>query len=197
PQGVEQSKGRAMKPSTLWVAPSLLALFLLMLSGPVPAVSAQESLRYPVGVLGQFTSQGMLVQSVQNGSAAARAGLQRGDLIVKIDGSTITSQGDFVQVINSSGGSVVLSVRKASTGRLTRVDLNLAVGGLDAVRPGVGVKAPYLLGVMGQYRPEGMLIKTVGAGTPASRVSLQPGDLIVRINNESIRNQRDLFTVLY
>src|SRR5207253_4310373 len=107
---------------------SLLARLTLGLSGAVPTARAHE-LRYPVGILGKFTPQGMLVQVVQNGSEAARAGLQRGDLIVKIDGSTITNQADFVQVINSSGGSVVLSVRKASTNRLARVELNLAVGG--------------------------------------------------------------------
>ncbi|MBI1914468.1 MAG: PDZ domain-containing protein [Planctomycetes bacterium] len=181
-----------MKQSNPRVGMGLLAVLALGLLGAVPSARAQD-LRYPVGVLGKFTPQGMLVQVVQNGSEAARAGLQRGDLIVKIDGATITSQADFVQVINSSGGSVVLSVRKALTGKLTRVELNLALG----VRPGVGVKAPYLLGVMGQYRLEGMLIQTVGAGTPASRIGLQPDDVIVRINNEAIRTQRQLFTVLY
>lgn len=181
-----------MKPSNPRVGMGLLAVLALGLSVDVPSARAQE-LRYPVGVLGRFTAQGLLVQVVQDGSEAARVGLQRGDLIVKVDGATITNQADFVQVINSSGGSVVLSVRKASTGRLARVELNLAVG----LRPAVGAKAPYQLGVMGQYRRDGMLIQTVGAGTPASRVGLQPDDVIVRINNEVIRTQRQLFTVLY
>lgn len=181
-----------MMPSNLRVGTSFLAVLALGLLGNVPAARAQESLRYPIGVLGQFTPQGMLVQVVQPGTEAARAGLQKGDLITKVDGTTITNQADFVQVINSSGGSVVLTVRKASTNRLTRVELRLDGG----VRPG-GIKAPYLLGVTGLYRPEGMLIKTVAVGTPASRAGLQENDLIVRINNEVIRNQRDLFTVLY
>src|SRR5215470_12791225 len=180
-----------MKQSNPRVGTGLLAVLALGLSGAVPSARAQE-LRYPVGILGKFTTEGMIVQVVQNGSEAARAGLQRGDLIVKIDGSTITNQADFVQVINSSGGSVVLSVRKAGTGRLTRVELNLAIG----TRPGVGAKGPYLLGVMGQYRLEGMLIQSVGACTPASLVGLQPGDVIVRINNQPIRSQRELFSVL-
>jgi len=169
-----------------------LVVLALGLLGAVPAARAQEAPRYSIGLLGQFTPQGMLVQVVQPGSEAARAGLQKGDLITKVDGTTITNQTDFVQVINSSGGSVVLSVRKASTGKMARVELNLNGG----ARPG-GVKAPYLLGVAGQYRPEGMLIRTVGAGTPASRAGLAEDDLILRINNEVIRNQRDLFTVLY
>src|SRR5437868_6299822 len=81
-------------PHHPWVALSLFALLALGLAIPVPAAWAQESPRYQVGVLGQYTSQGMLVQAVQSGFPAARAGLQRGDLIVKIDGSTITSQSD-------------------------------------------------------------------------------------------------------
>src|SRR5436305_701813 len=166
-----------MKQSKPGVGMGLLAMLALGLSGAVPSARAQD-LRYPVGILGNFTAQGLLVQIVQNGSEAARAGLQRGDLIVKIDGATITNQADFNQVINSSGGSVVLSVRKAATAKLARVELNLAGGG----RAAVGIKAPYFLGVMGKYRLEGMLIETVGVGTPASRTGLQPGDVIVRIN---------------
>src|SRR5262245_58632118 len=156
-----------MTPSNLRVGTGFLAVLVLGLLGAVPAARAQEVLRYPIGLLGQFTPQGMLVQVVQPNSEAARAGLQKGDLITKVDGTTITNQADFVQVINSSGGSVVLTVRKATTNRTVRVELSLNAG----ARPG-GVKAPYLLGVAGQYRPEGMLIKTVGAGTPASRVGL-------------------------
>jgi S1-C subfamily serine protease len=181
-----------MKQSNPRLGLGLLAVLALGLSGAVSSARAQDP-RFPLGVFGKFTPQGLLVQVVQNGSEAARAGLQRGDLIVKIDGALITNQLDFNQVINSAGGSVVLSVRKASTGGLARVELNLA----GAARPGAGLKAPYLLGVMGQYRLEGMLIQTVGAGTPASRTGLQPGDLIVRINKLPIRTQRELFTVLY
>lgn len=155
----------------------------------VPPVRAQD-LRYPFPVRGQFSSQGMLVQVVGVGSEPDRAGLQRGDLIAKVDNETITNQLDMVRVINTSGGSVVLTVRKLG-GRTVRLNLNLR----GAVARG-GVPAPYLLGVAGLFRPEGMLIKVVGACTPAARAGLQPNDFILRINGQLIRTQGDLFTIL-
>src|SRR5689334_7921587 len=64
--------------------------------------------RYSLGILGKYTPDGMLVQSVTPGSPMDRAGVQRGDLILKIDGQLIQNQDDLVAVINSSGGSVLL-----------------------------------------------------------------------------------------
>jgi S1-C subfamily serine protease len=154
------------------------------------APARAQDLRYPFPVRGQFTPQGMLVQLVGVGSEPERAGLQRGDLITKIDNETITNQGDMIRTINTSGGSVVLTVRKP-TGRMMRLNLNLK----GAVVKG-GVAGPYMLGVAGLYRADGMLIKVVAACSPASRAGLQPNDLILRINGELIRNQRDLFTIL-
>lgn len=165
---------------------SLAALTLLA----APAAHAQD-LRYPVNIRGQFTTSGMLVQTVAPGSPEAVAGLLRGDLIMKIDGQAITNQADLITIINSSGGSVTLTVRRArgQTGQI-KVDLT---GG---VRKGGGPAAPYMLGVTGLYRPAGMLIQTVGQCTPAAQAGVQVGDLIVRINGQVVRNQRDLFTLL-
>src|SRR5207245_8039216 len=58
---------RAMKQSNPRVGLGLLALLALGLSGAVPSARAQDP-RYPIGVLGKFTAQGLLVQVVQTGS---------------------------------------------------------------------------------------------------------------------------------
>src|SRR5262249_56941218 len=94
---------------------ALLAGLALLLA--VAPARAQE-LRYPLGLRGQFTSQGMVVQVVQAGSPAAVAGIQRGDLITKVDSTIVTNQADLVSVINSSGGSVVFTVPHGTHGPL-------------------------------------------------------------------------------
>ena len=60
---------------------------------------------------------GALVQEVVDGSAAADAGLQVGDLIVAIDGRAIRSSGDLrAEIISTSPGtSVELSVLRSGT----------------------------------------------------------------------------------
>ena len=178
-----------MRPSARRGGAGILALAALGVFA-AGVVRAQD-LAYPISIRGQFTTAGMLVQSVPPGSPEAAAGLQRNDLILKVDGQAITNQADLVTIINSSGGSVTLTVRRA-TGQVGRIKLDLTGGG----RRGGGPAAPYLLGVTGLYRPAGMLIQTVIPFTPAARIGLKPGDLIVRINGQAIRNQRDLFTVL-
>jgi len=154
------------------------------------AAGAQE-LRYPVGMLGKFTPDGMLIQKVISGKPADKAGIESGDLILKVDGRLILSQEEFNSVINSSGGQVVFVVKKGNNGRTVRVGLDLSGTSKQ------GPPAPYFLGVTGKFTPDGMLIATTVPATPAAKVGLDKGDLIVRINNLPILNQNDFFTVLY
>lgn len=153
------------------------------------AEAQSPGLRYSVGLFGRFTADGMLVQRVVPDSPAERAGMLPGDLIFKVDGHLITSQEEFAAVINSSGGAVVLIVRKSGNGRIVRVGLDL-LGGRG------GPPAPYALGVTGTFVAEGLRIQSVAPGTAAARIGLEKGDTIGRINNTPINNQADFFGAL-
>jgi len=169
------------------------AIALAALAGVVGAgsLAAAQELKYPVGMLGKYTNDGMLVQKVLPGKPADKGGLQSGDLILKVDGQLITTQEEFVAVINSSGGQVVLVVKKGGKGGIVRVGLDLA--GTSKAGP----PAPYFLGVIGSFTRDGMLIGTAIPGTPAAKAGLEKGDLLFRINNLAIATQADFFTVLY
>jgi S1-C subfamily serine protease len=154
-----------------------------------PAVA--QDVKYPVGMLGKYTADGMLIQKVISGTPADKGGLANGDLILKVDGRLITNQDDFVSVINSSGGQVILVVKKGGNGRICRVGLDLA--GTNKWGP----PAPYFLGVIGTFTRDGVVIGKVVPGTPAARVGLDKGDLIGSINNLPVVTQADFFTILY
>jgi S1-C subfamily serine protease len=142
-------------------------------------------------MLGKFTPDGMLIQKVITGKPADKAGIQSGDLILKVDGRLILTQDDFNNVINSSGGQVVMVVKKGSNGRTVRVGLDLA--GTSKLGP----PAPYFLGVTGKFTPDGLLVASALPGTPAARAGLDKGDLIFRINGLPVVAQADFFTILY
>src|SRR5262249_13336613 len=109
--------------------------------------AAAQELKYRVGMLGNFTPDGLLIQKVIDGTPAEQAGLQRGDLILKVDGRLITSQADFTSVINTSGRQVVLVIKKGTSGRLGRV-------GLDLVGPStMGAPAPRPCGASSASSP--------------------------------------------
>ncbi len=63
---------------------------------------------------------GALVQAVQSGSPAAKAGLRTGDLVVAIDGSSISGVNDLIDAISSHqpGDRIKLTVQRGSQ-RLT------------------------------------------------------------------------------
>jgi S1-C subfamily serine protease len=135
---------------------------------------------YLLGVLGAFTPQGMRVNVVVPGTPAERAGLKPGDTILMMNGRQIGNQNDFFAVLNSSGGSVALQVRRAN-GQGERLQADLA---------------QHTLGVVGEFTRDGLRVEVVAPGTPAERFGLQRGDLIVRVDNQQVRSMAELNSVL-
>jgi S1-C subfamily serine protease len=178
-----------MRSGKWWRAAITLAALVGVLGAGSRA--AAQDLKYPVGMLGKYTPDGMLVQKVLPDKPADKAGLQSGDLILKVDGRLITSQDDFVNTINTSGGQVVMVVKKGSNGRICRVGLDMA--GTSKLGP----PAPYFLGVVGKFTRDGLLVGNAVPGTPAARAGLDKGDLIARINGQPVVTQADFFAVLY
>jgi len=136
---------------------------------------------YELGALGDFTPQGMRIRIVAPGTAAERVGLQPGDLLVQIDGRPIRTQNDFRAALKTSAGTVVLGVRKAPTGVPVRIPVEL-------------INNP--LGAWCEPATEGLRIVSIPLGTPAEQLGLERGDIIVKVDNQRIRTNRDLTTAL-
>jgi S1-C subfamily serine protease len=168
-----------------------MASLALLLAASEDAPGQGPVLKYPVGMLGDFTRDGLLIRKVLPETPAQKAGLEAGDLVQKVDGRIITTQAEFVAVINSSGGSVVLQVKKGGAGRVVRIELDLAGTAKK------GPVAPYFLGVIGNFTREGLQITGVGPGTPAARIGLEKGDTIVRIDNVPMTSEAVFFRVVY
>jgi len=66
---------------------------------------------------------GLLVRGVVAGSPAGRAGLERGDLIVRAGGRPLASVDDLFDALDAAGGAVELGVVRGTEERDVRVDL--------------------------------------------------------------------------
>lgn len=143
---------------------------------------------------GLSKSEGALVNSVEEGSAAARAGLQQGDVILKFGGKPITGSSDLPLLVadvapgsqvqldiwrNRQHKSVTVTVGEGRA-KLAQGRKELAEGG----RLGLAVR-PLTPQEKDQARTVGGLV-VEEVGGPAARAGIRPGDVILAVNGQEV-----------
>ena len=143
---------------------------------------------------------GALITEIAAGSPAARAGLQPGDAIVKIDGVDVDApQGfEFRFATKDLGTQSELTIVRSGQTYETQVDVAAAPGaGETADIAGntrfagttVEVLTPALAQEMNlPFDTTGVVVSRVAAGSPADRMGLRAGDIIVAINGQRIND---------
>lgn len=90
---------------------------------------AQPSGQILLGFDGAYNGQGMYVNHVHWGSIAQGMGLERNDVVIEVNGQRIYSYGHYLQLLQSSGGSIRLTVRNWRNGQLVYLYANVPTGG--------------------------------------------------------------------
>lgn len=74
--------------------------------------------------------QGVFVYSVEPGSAAAEAGVLRGDIIISIDGQKLSSSDDLYNVMEyyRAGETIILKVERAINGEYESMEIEVTLG---------------------------------------------------------------------
>jgi serine protease Do len=155
---------------------------------------------------------GIVVNSVETGSPADRAGLKRGDVIVSVDGRPIKSGDELVAIVSETDVGKKLRVDYLRDGKhlVTEIevgDRNKIVGDLGASKDDQGEEAPAegSMGVLGvgvknltadqaqeitsQLHLEGkqgVLVADVDPNGFAVDVGVQRGDVILSINHKAV-----------
>ena len=132
---------------------------------------------------------GALVQEVVPDSAAEKAGVEPGDVIVRVNDKKIQTSNDLVNAVGlrAVGDEVTLEIVGAE-GNSRQVQAIL--GGLVAAT-GNDIH-PALAGAAltdsdaGEY--EGVLVETIEEGSTAQRSGLRADDMIVAVNRVRVRN---------
>ena len=149
----------------------------------------------------QHDADGILVTAVDPDGPAAAAGIERGDLILSIDGRPVASGGDLAEALAATEESQVnLTVKHGD-------DVREQVVAIDRVwgRPRLGVmilSAPgrrddfdrrgRIPDVRRMFRFDrmpampGAMVMEVVAASPAAAAGLQPGDWITAIGDEAV-----------
>jgi len=158
---------------------------------------------------------GALVTEVEPDSPAAKAGLQKNDVILEYQGERVESAAKLGRLVRETpeGRTVRLVVsrdgrpqtltatleRRQILRREIRIpeiripDIHVEVFG---ARPRLGVSAeeltPQLAEYFGVKQGKGVLVKEVTAGSPAEKAGVKAGDVIVRADGEAVATVSDL-----
>lgn len=128
---------------------------------------------------------GAFVSEVQPESAAAKAGLQAGDIITAINGRKLNSFQELRAKIASmgAGAEVELTVmRKGDSMRLDVVLGDATETTVTAAQIHPALEGATLTNGTDDAGNEGVVVSELERGTPASRIGLQPEDVIIGVN---------------
>ncbi|MFO7178038.1 MAG: DegQ family serine endoprotease [Pseudomonadota bacterium] len=158
---------------------------------------------------------GIVLSDVQPGSPAARAGLRRGDVIVKLDGKPVTSLGQFRNSIAIAGANRKVTLDIYRDGKPQSVSVQLGempneplVG--SGAKPSTPSGPSPLDGIsLAPLTPEhrrafrvpgdvtgGVIVTNVSPGSSAARAGLRPGDVILEVNRQPV-NSLEQFQAAY
>jgi serine protease Do len=146
------------------------------------------------------TIRQVVVERVEPGSIAGRAGIKPGDVLTRVEGHTVTSSLDIPRAMLAhfeKSESEKLAVQVVRGGAVQRLELALAGGGDHALAGGIGNNAeqvwqklglrlrPVSAAALGRNHPQlngGLAIADVRPDSPASKAGLKFGDVLVGLH---------------
>jgi Do/DeqQ family serine protease len=144
-------------------------------------------------------NQGAFVSEVSPDSAADKGGIQAGDIITEINSRAVASFQELRAKVASSGAGAKLELTVLRKGK--REKLNVVLG--DATQNLVVAKEihPALEGATltngkSEQGDNGVVVSGIGLRSPASRIGLKDGDVIIGINRKKVDNLVQLRTEL-
>jgi serine protease Do len=183
-------------------------------------VSVGPVQREAVDEFGLKDRKGAVVSSVAPDSAASRAGLEPGDVIIQYNGKPVSDRDELVRmVVTTKPGTTVpnriVRDRAERTLNVTVEELDLEAettaargatpdaGPAQETSSGFGITlqnvTPEIARRLRLEDRRGAVITDVEQGSPAQRAGLQPGDVIVRVGRQAVTSaaeaQRELSRV--
>jgi serine protease Do len=160
-------------------------------------VELASAMRVPLG------TRGVVISDVQPEGAAAKAGVKQGDIVVKVDGTSVESSGRFRNLIGAKGGNAVTALEILRAGKPIVLQVKLAeLEDTPAVSTKTDAKDPATLGLdlapltdglrkrleLDDKEPGAVVVSGVGRGSPAEEAGIRPGDLLLEVNGQAIKD---------
>lgn len=149
------------------------------------------------------SKKGALISNVEENMPAAKAGLKRGDLIIKIDDKDISSANDLKNFIGSLQPNKEIEITYERAGKIKTTKLVLA--NMEKDKISTTKKDNFIDGLELQNLSDdlrykfridsgfkGVLITSVKDDSKAQNLGFRTGDLIIQIGEKEVENLSDL-----
>jgi Do/DeqQ family serine protease len=164
--------------------------------------------------LGLKDARGVIVNNVERGSPAERAGLKQGDVITVINGNQIDDDNSLRNVVASAGPGAEVTMTVLRDGREQQMRATLdELANQTPARPAGGQgggpgdeerlgwtvtpMTPELAARLGLGAgARGLVVTDVNPAGAAAAAGLQPGDVIEQVNRQEVRSAEDLKSAL-
>ncbi len=167
-------------------------------------VTVQTLTKELAASFGLKNTRGALVTEVTAGSPAAKAGIERGDVILAVNGQQLESMNDLPKQVAALPVGRPATVTVFRDGKTRKVTVE--IGALDEDQPqpkGDGNTEKTLGLTLGDISPEAMryyglegdrgaLVTAVQTGGPAAEAGIRPGDLIIEAGGRPVANADEL-----
>jgi serine protease Do len=155
--------------------------------------------------LGLKDERGALVSSVSEGSPAEKAGIEKGDVIVSVDGVSVSDGNALRNRIASTKPGSTVSLGLVRDGAEKTVEVTLrelaSTQAADAkgepaegARLGLSVRpvTPQDARELGVASGKGLLVAEVDPAGPAAAAGIRPGDVIEEVNRQPVTDAAGL-----
>ncbi len=162
----------------------------------------QDLTRDLARALGYQQTSGAVVAQVLPGSAAEKAGLQRGDLIVAIDGHPVHNGADLRNAVGVLRAGTPIRLKVIRNGKARLIEATIALP-QDARADGERIHRSLAGAILGNLSPDhprgengGVVVLQVVPGSAAWSAGLRQGDVIVSVNRQAVGSLLDLTQVV-
>ncbi len=169
---------------------------------------------------------GAIVQEVREDSPAAKAGVEKGDVILQFAGEKVRSVAELQRLVHETpaGRKVAIEISRSGHTQTVAAETakppsehwnyhfempNIEVPNVHIPNfdfnvlmggPRLGISGdeltPQLADYFGVKQGKGVLVREVEKGTPAEKAGLKAGDVIVKVNDKEIDSIEDLRAAL-
>jgi C-terminal processing protease CtpA/Prc len=145
---------------------------------------------------GRATNRGLTINFIQRNSVFYDSGLRQGDILISLRGRPVRSEADFIRwMAFHPGDRVPVIVLRDGRQETVYIEYPQEVVHTDQQYDQAGAQAYLGVGFDPQVR-DAAVVRTVNPGSPAEQAGLQPGDMIVALNGNDVRNHQDALAII-